>query len=421
MVDELAAMQVFYVNIGGGEPMLRPDFFELVDYAVDRSVGVKFSTNGTRHDAARARRLAAHGLRRRPGQHRRRDGRDQRRRPRRGILRRRARGHGPAGRGRVRTVQDQRRRHPAQRRRARRVGRDRRLLRRPAAADAPAAVGAGRRHLGRAAPDGAPAARALPLAARPSRHPDRRLVLPPLRARRAARRAQPVRRRPGGVPHRPGRRRLRVPLRHRRPVPGGQRAPSRAASPRCGATPTSSRRCVRPRARGPARRAGPTTRAAAGAWRPSSSPASRSTGPTPSASTGTARRPGGVAARSGRPTPTSGHSRASRTGVRCRCRPRSRLRRMPTRARAVPTLGLAPPGPRWTPPGDRAVLAVPVGSFEQHGPHLPLDTDTRSPRRWRPGGARPSPPRRRGPRPWPTAPAASTPASPARCRSGRRC
>jgi len=26
--------------------MLRPDFFDLVDYAVDRRVGVKFSTNG---------------------------------------------------------------------------------------------------------------------------------------------------------------------------------------------------------------------------------------------------------------------------------------------------------------------------------------------------------------------------------------
>ncbi|HVT41380.1 MAG TPA: creatininase family protein, partial [Acidimicrobiales bacterium] len=25
----------------------------------------------------------------------------------------------------------------------------------------------------------------------------------------------------------------------------------------------------------------------------------------------------------------------------------------------------------------RNVLAVPVGSLEQHGPHLPLDTDTR--------------------------------------------
>ncbi len=59
VVDELAAMQVFYVNLGGGEPMLRPDFFDLVGYAVDRRVGVKFSTNGTRLTAARARRLAA--------------------------------------------------------------------------------------------------------------------------------------------------------------------------------------------------------------------------------------------------------------------------------------------------------------------------------------------------------------------------
>jgi mycofactocin radical SAM maturase len=59
VVDELAAMKVFYVNIGGGEPMLRPDFFDLVGYAVDRKVGVKFSTNGTRMTADKARRLAA--------------------------------------------------------------------------------------------------------------------------------------------------------------------------------------------------------------------------------------------------------------------------------------------------------------------------------------------------------------------------
>jgi mycofactocin biosynthetic radical S-adenosylmethionine protein MftC len=59
VVDELAAMQVFYVNIGGGEPMMRPDFFELVAYAVDQRVGVKFSTNGTRMDRDRAERLAA--------------------------------------------------------------------------------------------------------------------------------------------------------------------------------------------------------------------------------------------------------------------------------------------------------------------------------------------------------------------------
>jgi mycofactocin radical SAM maturase len=59
IVDDLVDMKVFYVNIGGGEPMLRPDFFDLVAYAVDRRVGVKFSTNGTRLTPQRARALAA--------------------------------------------------------------------------------------------------------------------------------------------------------------------------------------------------------------------------------------------------------------------------------------------------------------------------------------------------------------------------
>jgi mycofactocin radical SAM maturase len=59
VLDELAALQVFYINIGGGEPMIRRDFFELIDHAVARGIGVKFSTNGTFIDAARARRLAA--------------------------------------------------------------------------------------------------------------------------------------------------------------------------------------------------------------------------------------------------------------------------------------------------------------------------------------------------------------------------
>ena len=59
VVDELNALQVFYVNLGGGEPMLRRDFFEIVDYSISRNVGVKFSTNGTYIDAAAAKRLAS--------------------------------------------------------------------------------------------------------------------------------------------------------------------------------------------------------------------------------------------------------------------------------------------------------------------------------------------------------------------------
>jgi mycofactocin biosynthetic radical S-adenosylmethionine protein MftC len=59
LIDELQRLQVFYVNLGGGEPMLRHDFFEIIEHAIAHDVGVKFSTNGTFIDAAAARRLTA--------------------------------------------------------------------------------------------------------------------------------------------------------------------------------------------------------------------------------------------------------------------------------------------------------------------------------------------------------------------------
>lgn len=59
VIDELERMQVFYVNVGGGEPTVRPDFWEILDYAGEHHVGVKFSTNGVKITAERARRLAA--------------------------------------------------------------------------------------------------------------------------------------------------------------------------------------------------------------------------------------------------------------------------------------------------------------------------------------------------------------------------
>ena len=59
VVDELEAMQVFYVNVGGGEPTIRADFWELVEYATAHHVGVKFSTNGSRITPEVAARLAA--------------------------------------------------------------------------------------------------------------------------------------------------------------------------------------------------------------------------------------------------------------------------------------------------------------------------------------------------------------------------
>jgi mycofactocin radical SAM maturase len=59
IIDELQRMQVFYVNIGGGEPTVRRDFWEVLDYATAHDVGVKFSTNGSRITPAIAERLAA--------------------------------------------------------------------------------------------------------------------------------------------------------------------------------------------------------------------------------------------------------------------------------------------------------------------------------------------------------------------------
>ncbi len=59
VIDELQRLKVFYVNIGGGEPMLRSDFFEILEYAAAHDVGVKFSTNGTFIDRAAAERLAS--------------------------------------------------------------------------------------------------------------------------------------------------------------------------------------------------------------------------------------------------------------------------------------------------------------------------------------------------------------------------
>lgn len=59
LIHDLQRHQVFYVNIGGGEPTVRPDFWHLLDYATSHGVGVKFSTNGSRITPEIATRLAA--------------------------------------------------------------------------------------------------------------------------------------------------------------------------------------------------------------------------------------------------------------------------------------------------------------------------------------------------------------------------
>jgi len=58
VIDRLAAMNVFQVNIGGGEPLIRDDFLDFLDYAHKRSVVTCVSTNGTLIDRDLALRLA---------------------------------------------------------------------------------------------------------------------------------------------------------------------------------------------------------------------------------------------------------------------------------------------------------------------------------------------------------------------------
>jgi len=59
VVDELVDLGVFYANVGGGEPLVRPDFQEIVEYAVGRGLGMKVSTNGALLDDAVADWIAA--------------------------------------------------------------------------------------------------------------------------------------------------------------------------------------------------------------------------------------------------------------------------------------------------------------------------------------------------------------------------
>jgi mycofactocin radical SAM maturase len=58
LVDQLAALNVFQVNVGGGEPFIREDFLDLLSYAHDKGLVTCVSTNGMLIDKALAGRLS---------------------------------------------------------------------------------------------------------------------------------------------------------------------------------------------------------------------------------------------------------------------------------------------------------------------------------------------------------------------------
>lgn len=47
LIDALADMKVFHISFSGGEPLLRKDIFELLEYASEKNIGIELLTNGT--------------------------------------------------------------------------------------------------------------------------------------------------------------------------------------------------------------------------------------------------------------------------------------------------------------------------------------------------------------------------------------
>ena len=182
VIDELDRMQVFYVNIGGGEPTVRPDFWALLDYATAHHVGVKFSTNGVKVTPTVARLLAAS------------DYVDVQ----------------ISLDGATAEVNDA----------VRGTGSYVTALRAP--------IRPWRGRVAGPPSHGAAAAAALRLADRPRRAgPDGRLVLSSRRVRQRPARPEHVRRRAGRLPDRPGGRCLCLPVHHSRRVPGRERPRAR--------------------------------------------------------------------------------------------------------------------------------------------------------------------------------------------------
>ena len=61
-IDSLVEFKCPVILFSGGEPLIRPDFFDLAKYATDRGIRSTISTNGTLIDKATARKIKELGV-----------------------------------------------------------------------------------------------------------------------------------------------------------------------------------------------------------------------------------------------------------------------------------------------------------------------------------------------------------------------
>ena len=64
VLDEIAAMSSPVIILTGGEPLLRPDIFEIATYGTSRGLRMVMATNGTLVDAATAKNMISSGIKR---------------------------------------------------------------------------------------------------------------------------------------------------------------------------------------------------------------------------------------------------------------------------------------------------------------------------------------------------------------------
>jgi heme b synthase len=64
LIDEIAAVSSPVIILTGGEPLLRPDIFEIAKYGTDKGLRMVMATNGTLVNAATAKKMISSGIKR---------------------------------------------------------------------------------------------------------------------------------------------------------------------------------------------------------------------------------------------------------------------------------------------------------------------------------------------------------------------